>query len=162
LLRSLEQPAEGALELLRIITRGGEIAFDVFGRALQDVQAITHAFELDARHDELVFAETHLLGAPARFVVALPARRPAVHARPTRSVGCCERAAAPLTPRPTRLRRHRPPPEFRHVTKCYDLMSPRPGINGKSSTDNNPGCASHTAGIALTSRPAVPAKPAVL
>jgi hypothetical protein len=157
----LEQPRQGVAQLFGVVGCGAEITLDVVDRALQDVQPVTQIFELAARDDELVFAEAEFLGSAARFVVALTARRPAVHTRAARSVGRLERASAPLAPPPRSLRR-RPSREFRHVKKGYDRMRPRPGINGKSSTDNNPGRASQTAGIALTSRPAVPAKPAVL
>ena len=41
-------------------------------------------------------------------------------------------------------------------------IRPLPVINGRSSTDSSPGSAAQTAGIALTRRPAVPTRPAVL
>ena len=51
------------------------------------------------------------------------------------------------------------PNRFGERPPAAQRMSPRPDTKGRSSTDNCPGAAAQTAGIALTRRPAVPITP---
>ena len=63
----------------------GKVAFDVFDRALQEIQPVPHRVELRARDHQFAFAEPQLRTTSTRLVVALPAGLAAVPPRPPRS-----------------------------------------------------------------------------
>jgi hypothetical protein len=76
----------------------GQVAFDLGDGVAEDGQAIPEFVEFVTGHDELVLAETELVGAAARLVVALAAGALAILPRPSGARGSREPAATPPAP----------------------------------------------------------------